>query len=144
MKSFIAKASDSLERRWYLVDAAGKPAGRLAVKIAEILRGRNKPTYTPHVDTGDFVVVINAERILLTGRKEDQKIYRRYSGYPGGLKEIPAGLMRRRHPTWILSHAVRGMLPHNKLSRKMFKRLKIYAGPEHPHAAQQPQEIKLL
>lgn len=129
------------DRLWFVVDAAEQPLGRLAVKIADVLRGKNKPTYTPNVDTGDFVVVVNAEKVKLTGRKEEQKTYQRYSGYRGGLKEFKASVMRERHPDRMIKLAVRGMMPRNNLSRKMFRRLKVYAGDEHPHAAQQPKEL---
>lgn len=118
--------------------------GRLAVKIANILRGKNKVTFTPHVDTGDFVVVINAEKVKLTGRKDEQKIYQRYSGYRGGLKEIKASVVRERHPDRLIKLAVKGMLPKNNLGRKVFGRLKVYAGGGHPHTAQNPQKVGLL
>lgn len=143
MKSTVAKASES-DRVWYLVDAADRSAGRLAVEIANILRGRNKTAYTPHVDTGDFVVVVNAEKVKLTGRKEEQKIYQDYSGYRGGLKEKNAATVREKHPERIIKGAVKGMLPKNRISRTMFGRLKVYVGPGHPHAAQNPQKVELL
>ena len=143
MKTFIAK-DPGQNREWVLVDADGKPLGRLAVGIANILRGRTKPTFTPHVDTGDFVVVINAQKVRLTGRKEEQKTYRRYSGYRGGLKEVKASVVRERHPERMIQSAVKGMLPRNKLSKQMFRRLKVYAGDEHPHAAQQPQAVNVV
>jgi large subunit ribosomal protein L13 len=142
MKTFVAKDPGD-NRDWLLVDAQDKPLGRLAVQIANTLRGKNKPTYTPHVDTGDFVVVINAEKVKLTGRKDEQKVYQRYSGYRSGLKEIPVAVMRERHPDRIIKLAVRGMLPKNNLSRRMFRRLKVYAGVEHPHAAQNPRKVDL-
>lgn len=135
MKTFVPKEAE-IERDWYLVDADGKTAGRLAVVIANVLRGRDKPTYTPHVDTGAFVVVVNAEKIKLTGSKEEQKIYQDYSGYSSGLKETKAKDIREKHPERIITQAVKGMLPTNRLSRQTIKRLKVYAGPEHPHAAQ--------
>lgn len=141
MKTTIAREED-ITRVWYVVDAADQPVGRLAVKIANLLRGRNKRDYTPHVDMGDFVVVVNAGRVGLTGGKEEKKIYKRYSGYPGGLKLETAGEVRKRNPTRIVTQAVHGMLPRNKLSRRMFRRLRVYAGPEHPHAAQQPKTVK--
>ncbi|MBM4147833.1 MAG: 50S ribosomal protein L13 [Lentisphaerae bacterium] len=125
-------------RKWVVFDAAGQPLGRLAVKVANALRGRNNPDYTPNVDTGDFVVVINAERVKLTGRKETQKIYQRYSGYRAGLKKTTAAVMRERHPDRMIREAVHGMLPGNATRRKLETRLKVYAGPEHPHAAQAP------
>ena len=142
MRSYIAKDPGD-DRPWHLVDADGTPLGRLAVEIANILRGKHRPTFTPHVDTGDFVVVINAEKVKLTGRKEEQKIYQRYSGHRGGLKEIQASEMRERHPDRLVKLAVKGMLPKNNLSRKMISRLKVYAGTEHPHAAQQPAAVEL-
>jgi len=135
MKTFVANEND-IQRDWLVVDAAGKTTGRLAVVIANILRGRNKPTYTPHVDTGDFVVVVNVEKIKLTGNKEEGKIYQDFSGYPGGLQQRPAAAIRKIHPERILMQAVEGMLPKNRLSRKTMTRLKVYAGPDHPHAAQ--------
>lgn len=141
MKTFVPKEAD-IVRDWFVVDAEGKSTGRLAVVIANVLRGRNKPTYTPHVDTGAFVVVVNAEKIRLTGNKDEKKIYQDYSGYSSGLKETKAKDMRTRHPERIITQAVRGMLPANRLGRQMIKRLKVYAGPEHPHAAQQVQELE--
>jgi large subunit ribosomal protein L13 len=142
MKTFLPKAS-AIERKWVLIDAAGKPVGRLAVRIANILRGKDKPTFTPSVDTGDFVVVVNAEKVKLTGRKEQQKTYARYSGYRGGLQEIPVARVRERHPDWIITLAVRGMLPKNHLSRTLLRRLKVYAGEAHPHAAQNPVAVEV-
>jgi len=138
MKSFVAKDPKD-DRAWFVVDAQDKPLGRLAVRIADVLRGKNKPTFTRHVDTGSFVVVINADKVKLTGRKEEQKTYKRYSGHRGGLKEIKASVVRERHPDRLVRMAVKGMLPRNNLSRQMFRRLKVYAGEEHPHAAQNPQ-----
>lgn len=126
------------KREWVLVDAEDIVLGRLAVGVANVLRGRDRPTFTPHVDTGSFVVVVNAEKVKLTGRKNEQKVYQRYSGYRGGLKETTAATMRERHPDRMISLAVKGMLPKNNLSRKMFKRLKVYAGGDHPHEAQNP------
>jgi len=143
MKTFIPK-EEEVVRKWYLVDAADKPAGRLATEIANVLRGKNKPTFTPHVDTGDFVVVVNAEKVKLTGRKESGKLYRHYTGFPNGLKETSAAEMRAKHPTRILEHAVRGMMPKNRLGSQMYKRLKIYEGSEHPHNAQQPETVELI
>lgn len=140
MKTFVPKEAD-IKRVWYVVDATDKSAGRLAVAIADVLRGRTKPTYTPHVDTGDFVVVINAEKIKLTGNKEKQKIYQDYSGYSSGLTETPAKDIRERNPERIITQAVKGMLPTNRLNRQILKRLKVYAGAEHPHSAQQVQEL---
>jgi len=129
-------------RKWYVVDAEGKTLGRLASQVAAILRGKNKPTFTPHVDCGDFVIIVNAEKIHLTGKKLSDKIYTRFSGYPGGLKQITAGQMLEKRPTRVLELAIKGMLPHNRLGRQMFRKLKVYAGPEHPHAAQQPEKLE--
>ena len=143
MKSTVAK-NPGKDREWLVVDADGKPLGRLAAKIADVLRGKNKPTFTPQVDTGDFVVVINAEKVKLTGRKEEQKLYKRYSGWRGGLKETTAAAVRERHPDRMVLQAVKGMLPKNHLSRQVFRRLKVYAGSDHPHTAQQPKTVELL
>jgi len=132
-----------VERKWYVVDAEGKTLGRLATEIARILRGKNKPQYTPHVDVGDFVVVVNAEKVVVTGRKAEQKVYRRHSGYPGGMKETSYEQMLERRPTEILRKAVYGMMPKTRLARQQFKKLKVYAGPEHPHAAQNPQNLEV-
>ncbi len=137
MKTFIPKEQE-ITRAWHLVDAAGRPAGRLAVEVANLLRGRGKPMYTPHVDTGDFVVVINAARVRFTGSKEEQKLYWRYTGFRGGRKTMTAAEVRAKRPQHIVEHAVKGMLPRNHLSRTMLKRLKVYAGSEHPHTAQKP------
>ena len=141
MKSYVA-GNPGPSRAWLLVDAADQPLGRMAARVALMLRGKDKPTYTPHVDTGDFVVVVNAERVKLTGRKNEQKVYERYSGYRGGLKHIPASVMRERHPDRMVRLAVRGMLPKNNLCRLALKRLKVYSGPDHPHSAQQLKEVK--
>lgn len=132
---------DDVSRTWFVVDATDKPAGRLAVRIASTLRGKGKTTYTPYVDMGDFVVVVNAAKVKLTGGKEEKKIYKSFSGFPGGLKEIPARTIRARNPGRILEQAVKGMLPKNKMSRTHLTRLKVYAGAEHPHAAQKPQAL---
>jgi large subunit ribosomal protein L13 len=132
-----------VERKWYVVDAEGKTLGRLATEIARILRGKNKPQYTPHVDVGDFVVVVNAEKVVVTGKKAEQKVYRRHSGYPGGMKETSYERMLERRPTEILRKAVYGMMPKTRLARQQFRKLKIYAGPEHPHAAQNPQKLEV-
>ncbi|HEU4847689.1 MAG TPA: 50S ribosomal protein L13 [Rubrobacteraceae bacterium] len=142
MKSYMARPLE-VERKWYVVDAEGQTLGRLATEIATILRGKNKPQYTPHVDTGDFVVVVNAEKVVVTGRKAEQKVYRRHSGYPGGLKETSYERMMERRPTEILRRAVKGMMPKNRLARQQLRKLKIYAGPEHPHAAQNPQPYEV-
>ena len=140
MKTWNAK-NDEIERRWYVVDAEGQTLGRLATRIADTLRGKRKPEYTPHVDTGDFVVVVNAEKIAVTGKKRDEKIYYRHSGYPGGLRERTLGEELERRPTEVLRKAVKGMLPRNRLARQQINKLKIYAGPEHPHVAQNPQTL---
>jgi large subunit ribosomal protein L13 len=142
MKSYMARPLE-VERKWYVVDAEGKNLGRLATEIVRVLRGKNKPQYTPHVDVGDFVVVINADRVAVTGRKAEQRVYRRHSGYPGGMKETSYEQMLARKPTEILRKAVYGMMPKTRLARKQFKKLKIYAGPEHPHAAQDPQTLEV-
>ncbi len=134
---------EEVEHKWWLVDAQGQVLGRLASKIAHILQGKHKPTYTPHLDTGDFVVVINAEKIVLTGKKLTQKKYKHYSGYPGGLKEVPAEEVLKRKPTQLLRLAVRRMLPKTKLGRKMLTKFKIYAGGEHPHQAQKCEPLSL-
>lgn len=130
------------DRPWVIVDADGQPLGRIAVKIANMLRGKHRPTFSPQVDTGDFVVVINAEKVKLTGNKESQKMYHRYSGHRGGLKSVTAASVRERHPERLIEGAVKGMLPKNNLSRKMFTRLKVYTGSEHPHEAQNPQPVE--
>jgi large subunit ribosomal protein L13 len=142
MKSYMARPQE-VERKWYVIDAEGRTLGRLATEIAKILRGKNKPQYTPHVDVGDFVVVINAERVVVTGKKSEQKVYRRHSGYPGGMKETSYERMMERKPTEILRKAVYGMMPKTRLARQQFRKLKIYAGPEHPHAAQNPQRLEV-
>lgn len=142
MKTYSAKPGE-ITREWYLVDAEGKTLGRLATQIADTLRGKRKPQYTPHVDTGDFVVVVNAEKIAVTGNKLDQKKYYRHSGYPGGLRERTLRDQLERRPTEVLRVAVRGMLPKNKLARRQITKLKIYAGPEHPHTAQNPKPLNL-
>lgn len=141
-KSFMAKPGE-VERKWYLVDASGKTLGRLASRIATILMGKHKPIYTPHVDTGDYVVVVNAEKIVLTGKKLDQKKYYRHSGYPGGLKVVTARQLLEKHPERLIYLAVKRMLPKNALGRRMLRKLKVYAGPEHPHQAQKPEPIDL-
>ena len=137
MKTYVTKPAE-VERSWHVIDAEGQTLGRLATQIATLLRGKHKPIYSPSVDCGDYVIVVNAEKIQVTGRRMDQKIYYRHSGYPGGLKEISLRRQLERHPTRVIEAAVRGMLPKNKLGRKMFKKLKAYAGPDHPHQAQQP------
>jgi large subunit ribosomal protein L13 len=142
MKTFVAKEQE-VRKKWYLVDAENKIVGRLATQIAMRLRGKHKPIFTPHADTGDFIVVINADKVSLTGRKWERKTYYRYSGYVGGLKEISAGNLREKKPEDILRFAVKGMLPKNSLGRRQLKKLKIYAGPEHPHQAQQPENLEI-
>ena len=142
MKSYMARPLE-VERRWYVVDAEGQTLGRLATEIARLLRGKNKPQYTPHVDTGDFVVVVNAEKISVTGAKRQEKLYHRHSGYPGGLKTRTLNDMLERRPEEVIRHAVKGMLPRNRLARKQITKLKIYAGPDHPHAAQKPTPMEI-
>lgn len=138
MKSYIAKPNE-VERKWYVIDAEGKVLGRLASEIASILRGKNKPIYTPHVDTGDFVIVINADKVVLTGKKLEQKYYRYHTGYPGGLREISYERMMNEKPEKVIQQAVKGMLPKNSLGRQMFRKLKVYRGPEHKNEAQKPE-----
>lgn len=142
MKTFMAKAEE-VQRKWYVVDADGKPLGRLASEVAKILRGKNKPTYTPHVDTGDHVIVINAEKVVLTGNKLDQKYYRHYSGFPGGMKEIKYRQLMATRPEKVVELAVKGMLPHNSLGRVMYRKLKVYKGAEHENQAQQPEKLEI-
>ena len=142
MKTYVANSLDR-ERNWLLVDAEGQTLGRLATQIADALRGKRKPVYTPHVDTGDFVVVVNAEKISVTGQKRNEKMYYRHSGYPGGLKSRTLNDMLERRPEEVIRLAVKGMLPKNRLARKQLTKLKVYAGPEHPHAAQQPKPLEL-
>jgi large subunit ribosomal protein L13 len=142
VKTISARAQD-VQRDWYVVDAQGLTLGRLATRIATILRGKHKPIYTPHVDCGDYVIVINAEQIHTTGQKQTQKIYYRHSNYPGGLKEISLRDQLQKFPNRVLEAAVRGMLPRNRLGRQMFRKLKVYAGPSHPHEAQQPKSLEL-
>ena len=142
MKTYSAKPGE-ITREWYLVDAEGKTLGRLATQIADTLRGKRKPQYTPHVDTGDFVIVVNAEKIQVTGNKLDQKRYYRHSGYPGGIRSRTLREQLERRPTEVLRVAVKGMLPKNRLARQQITKLKIYAGPEHPHDAQNPKSLEL-
>ncbi len=141
-KTFVTRKED-VQRDWFVVDATGQTLGRLATRVARMLRGKHKPTYSPSIDTGDYVIVVNAEKIHVTGRKLDQKVYYRYTGYPGGLREITLRDQLQRHPTRVVEHAVRGMLPKNRLGRQMIKKLKVYAGPDHPHEAQQPESLEL-
>lgn len=131
-----------VQRRWYIVDAEDVVLGRLSSRVASILRGKNKPTFTPNADTGDFVVVVNAEKVKVTGNKEETKVYHRYTGYVGGVRTTSVRKLRETHPERIIAHAVKGMLPKGPLGRQMFKKLKVYAGPEHPHKAQQPEALK--
>jgi len=138
MTTFFAKAQDQ-ERKWFIIDAAGIPLGRIATEAARLLRGKHKPTFTPNVDTGDHVIIINAEKLVLTGNKLNDKMYRRHSGYPGGLKEVPYKKLMQIMPERAMEHAVKGMLPHNKLGAQMYTKLKVYKGESHPHQAQQPE-----
>ncbi|HBB36000.1 MAG TPA: 50S ribosomal protein L13 [Cyanobacteria bacterium UBA8803] len=135
--------TDSIERNWYVVDATNQRLGRLATEIAMILRGKNKPTYTPHMDTGDFVIVVNAEKVAVTGKKRTQKLYRRHSGRPGGMKTETFAKLQVRLPERIIEHAVKGMLPKNSLGRQLFTKLKVYAGDSHPHQAQKPKPLTI-
>ena len=143
MKTFMAKAG-AVERKWYVVDADGMPLGRLASQVAAILRGKNKPIFTPHCDTGDHVIVINASKVVLTGRKLDQKVYYHHSGYPGGLKETVYRKLLAEKPEFAVKHAIVGMLPKNPLGRQMARKLRVYAGAEHEHEAQQPEVLELV
>ena len=140
MRTYQPSAKD-ITREWYVVDAEGQTLGRLATRIAHVLRGKHKPTFTPHLDTGDHVIVINADKVELSGFKEGKKVYHRHSGYPGGIKSVPFTELVAKSPTEIVERAVHGMLPKNKLGRQMGKKLKVYAGPEHPHTAQQPKPL---
>ena len=142
-KTYMAKPAD-VQPKWYVVDAKGKVLGRLAAEIANVLRGKNKPEFTPHVDTGDFVIVVNADKVKLTGKKRNQKLYYWHSGYPGGLRSRTAAQMLASKPEEVIRRAVWGMMPKNTLSRNQMKKLKVYAGPDHPHMAQQPQPLEIL
>ena len=142
MKTYVATPANR-QRDWYVVDAEGKTLGRLATQIADALRGKRKPEYTPHCDTGDFVIVVNAEKIRVTGKKTDDKIYYRHSGYPGGIRSRTLGEMLERQPEEVIRKAVKGMLPRNRLGRQQLRKLKIYAGPQHPHEAQQPKQMEV-
>ncbi|WP_018659700.1 50S ribosomal protein L13 [Allofustis seminis] len=142
MRTFMANESN-IERKWYVVDAADVPVGRLCAVVAAILRGKHKPTFTPHVDTGDYVIVVNAEKAILTGNKETDKMYHHHSDHPGGLRSWSAAELRERHPERLIQFAVKGMLPKNTLGRQMGKKLFVYAGPEHKHAAQQPEVLDI-
>jgi large subunit ribosomal protein L13 len=138
----VTKPED-IQRDWYVVDASGQTLGRLASEVAQIVRGKHKPIYSPSIDAGDYVIVVNAEKVRVTGRKLDQKMYYRHSGYPGGLKQKSLRRMLEERPTQVIEHAVRGMLPKNRLGRKMIRKLKVYAGSSHPHEAQQPEPLEL-
>lgn len=142
MKSYMASPSD-VERKWYVVDAEGKTLGRLASEIANVLRGKKKPIYTPHIDTGDYVIVVNAEKVVTTGKKLNQKIYYHHSEYVGGMKETTLKDMLNKKPEYVITHAVKGMLPKGPLGRQMLKKLFVYAGPEHKHAAQKPEALEI-
>lgn len=142
MKTYVARPS-TIDKKWYVVDAKGKTLGRLATVVADTLRGKRKPIYTPNIDTGDFVVVVNADKVVVTGNKAEQKMYRRHSGYPGGLRSESFAKLQARRPEEIVRHAVRGMLPHNRLGRAQLRKLKVYAGAEHPHEAQAPEALEI-
>lgn len=142
LKTTTPKLKD-IEHKWYIVDANGKILGRLASKVAQILRGKHKPMYSPHLDVGDHVVIINADKIRVTGKKAHQKLYYRHTGYPGGLKSKSFNALIKEKPVWIIEHAIKGMLPHNRLGRKMFKKLNVYAGDQHPHNAQRPEILEI-
>ena len=142
MTSYMQK-KEEVKRDWFVIDAEGKPLGRVATLAATYLRGKHKPTYTPHIDCGDNIIIINADKVVLTGNKENTKIYYNHSMYPGGLRERTAKVMKERYPVEMVERAVKGMLPHNRLGRQMYKKLFVYAGSEHPHTAQQPKEIKV-
>jgi len=142
MKTYVANPA-TRERNWLVVDATGKTLGRLSTQIADTLRGKRKPEFTPHVDTGDFVIVVNAEKVAVTGKKREQKLYRRHSGYPGGLRARTLGELLERRPEEVIRLAVRGMLPRNRLGRAQLRKLKVYAGPDHPHAAQMPKPMEV-
>jgi large subunit ribosomal protein L13 len=143
MNKTVVPSLDTLDRHWYVVDAENQCLGRLATEVAAVLRGKNKPTYTPHLDTGDFVVVINADKVKVTGNKGNEKLYRRHSGRPGGMKVETFAALQQRIPERIVEKAIKGMLPHNALGRQLFRKLKVYRGSEHPHGAQQPQPFQL-
>ncbi len=142
MRTYMAKAAE-IDRKWYVVDATDISLGRLSTVVASILRGKNKPTYTPHVDTGDYVIVVNAEKIQLTGNKASDKLYARHSGYPGGLTQTSAGEMREKNARRLIETSIKGMLPKNSLGRAMIKKLHVYSGPEHKHSAQQPENLDI-
>ena len=143
MKTTVMAKSETVDRKWYIVDATGIALGRVASQVAAVLRGKNKPIYTPHVDTGDYVIVINTDKMILTGNKLEQKVYYRHSGFPGGLKEVGYKELMAKKSDFALEKAVKGMLPKNSLGKKMISKLKVYKGSEHPHSAQQPVELKI-
>lgn len=143
MRNTYMQKKETVNRNWYVVDATDMTLGRLATKVATVLRGKHKPTYTPHIDCGDFVIVVNADKVNLTGNKLDQKIYYNHSGYTGGLRERTARVMKEKYPVEMVERAIKGMLPHNRLGRQMYKKLFVYAGSEHPHMAQKPTEMKV-
>ncbi|MEW6439465.1 MAG: 50S ribosomal protein L13 [bacterium] len=143
MKTYFARKEDELDKKWYVVDAEGKILGRLASEVAKVLRGKNKPIFTPHVDTGDFVVVVNAEKVKLTGKKTTEKVFYHYSGYLGGLRSTSVEQLLARRPEELIRRAVKGMLPKNRLGRQLINKLKVYKGPEHPHQAQRPAPLNL-
>jgi large subunit ribosomal protein L13 len=142
MRTYQATPQDR-ERVWYVVDADGKTLGRLATQIADVLRGKRKPTYTPHVDVGDFVIVVNAEKVAVTGDKREKKLYWRHSGYPGGIRSRTLGDLLEKRPEEVIRKAIKGMLPRNRLARQQLRKLKVYAGPEHPHQAQKPEQLEI-
>ena len=143
MRSYVAKPSD-IEKTWYVIDAEGQTLGRLATEAATLLRGKHKPTFTPHIDTGDYVIIINAEKVEVTGKKRKDKIYRHYTGFPGGVREVSFERLLEKKPEEIVRHAVKGMMPNGRLGRQMYKKLKVFKGPEHPHQAQKPIKWDLL
>lgn len=142
MRTFNSKSTD-IDRKWYIVDATDQVLGRVATRIATVLRGKHKPVFSPHADTGDFIIVVNADKVLLTGKKEEQKMYFRHTGYPGGGKFTTVAEMRKKHPERIIANAVKGMLPRGPLGRQQFRKLKIYAGSDHPHQAQRPEPLTI-
>ena len=142
MNSYVQK-KETIERKWYVIDAEGKPLGRVASKAAHILRGKHKATYTPNIDCGDFIIIVNAEKAILTGNKLDKKMYYNHSGYPGGLRERTAREMQEKYPVEMVERAVKGMLPHNRLGRQMYRKLFVYVGSEHPHMAQKPEIMEV-
>jgi len=142
MNTYSPKAGD-IHVKWWIVDAEDQVLGRLASKVAAVLRGKHRPDYSPHMDLGDHVIIVNAEKVALTGRKTEQKIYDRYSGYPSGRRVVPFNTVRQNKPHRIVEHAVKGMLPHNRLGRQLYRKLKVYAGPDHPHEAQKPEKLEI-